>query len=124
MNLFSLPYTCTSHWGLFCKNEYQKKKKKWFWGVECGQSMRLRNSPPSVRRMHRQCGILYISQPYKRPWPVMEIALLFTFILFDNKRLNKAQLLMMKQQELTTSGPKIIAIVLIRRSCKKLNKIS
>jgi hypothetical protein len=35
--------------------------------------------PPSVSRLSRQCGILNILQPYRPPWPVMGIALLFFF---------------------------------------------
>jgi hypothetical protein len=36
--------------------------------------------PPSVCRVSRQCGILNILQPYRPPWPVTGIALLFYFI--------------------------------------------
>jgi hypothetical protein len=32
---------------------------------------------PSTNRLSGQCGILNISQPYRPPWPVMGIALLF-----------------------------------------------
>jgi hypothetical protein len=35
--------------------------------------------PPSVSRLSRQCGILNILQPYRPPWPVTGIALLFFF---------------------------------------------
>jgi hypothetical protein len=44
-----------------------------FQGVKRGHHIRL----PSVSRMSRQYGILDISQPHMRPWPVTEIALLY-----------------------------------------------
>jgi hypothetical protein len=45
--------------------------------------------PPSLSWLSRQCGILNISQPYRPPQPVTEIALLFYlwgkfFFLFNN----------------------------------------
>jgi hypothetical protein len=41
--------------------------------------------PPSVSLLCIQCGIPNISQPYNPPRPVMEIALLFTFLYFIRK---------------------------------------
>jgi hypothetical protein len=38
--------------------------------------------PPSVSRLSRQCGILNILQPYRPPWPVTGIALLFYFTFY------------------------------------------
>jgi hypothetical protein len=40
----------------------------------------LTNSPPSVSRLSRQCGIVNISQPYRFPRPVM--GLVFFFLPF------------------------------------------
>jgi hypothetical protein len=59
------------------RNEYQTQKKKCFWGLECDRCRRLTTLSPSVSRWSRQCGILNISQPYRPPWPVTGIALLY-----------------------------------------------
>jgi hypothetical protein len=43
----------------------------------CGLCVGLTALQPSMSRLSRQCGILNISQPYRPPRPVTEIALLF-----------------------------------------------
>jgi hypothetical protein len=58
------------------RNEYQKQKNC-FWGAERGRIVRPTTSSPSVSPLSTQCGILNISQSYRPPRPVTEIALLF-----------------------------------------------
>jgi hypothetical protein len=60
------------------RNEYQKKKNECFWGVKWGGS----TLPPSVSRLIRQCCESHISQPYRPPWPVAGIALLYFTLLY------------------------------------------
>jgi hypothetical protein len=62
------------------RNEYQKQKKKCFWGVQCGQCIGLTTLLPSVNRLPRQSGILNILQPYRPPHPATGIT--FTFYLY------------------------------------------
>jgi hypothetical protein len=57
------------------RNDYQKQKKL-FWGIECGQPVRLTTSTPYVSRLPRQCWIFNISQLRRTPWPVTGMALL------------------------------------------------
>jgi hypothetical protein len=59
-----------------------RSRKKCFWGVERGRCVRLAISPPSLSRLSRQCGILYISEPYRASRSVMGIGLLLLFLLF------------------------------------------
>jgi hypothetical protein len=42
--------------------------------------------PPSMSQLSRQCGIFNISQPYRPPRPVMEIALLFYILAYDRHK--------------------------------------
>jgi hypothetical protein len=62
------------------RNEYQKQKKC-FRGVE-RLYVRLTTSPPSVSWLSRRFEILSISQPYRPPWPIMGVALLFFIIIY------------------------------------------
>jgi hypothetical protein len=57
------------------RNEYQKHKK-YFWGVQRGRCVRL-TSPAAVKWLSRQCGVLCISQTYRPPRPLTEVALLY-----------------------------------------------
>jgi hypothetical protein len=57
------------------RNGYQKI----FLGLKRGWRIRITASPPFVNRLSRKYRILDISQPYRTPWPVTEIALLFAF---------------------------------------------
>jgi hypothetical protein len=73
---------CTMTWGLL--NLYLKwvsEAEKCFLGVEHGRCVRLTTLPPSVSRLSRPCGIFNISQPYRPPWPVKGITLLYFFIV-------------------------------------------
>jgi hypothetical protein len=56
-------------------------RKIMFLGNKARAMLRVDNSPPSVIRLSRQCGILNLSQPYRPPRPVTRI---FFFILYGS----------------------------------------
>jgi hypothetical protein len=55
------------------RNEYQKKM---FQGGKL-RPVREAENLSAVSRLSKQCGILNIKQPYRPPWPVTGIALLY-----------------------------------------------
>jgi hypothetical protein len=55
-----------------------------FWGVERGRCVRLTTLRQSVSRLSRQCGILDITQPYRPPRTVREIASLCVVFIVCN----------------------------------------
>jgi hypothetical protein len=55
------------------RNEYQKI----LLGVKRGRRVRPTALPPAASRLSRKYGILDASQPYRPPWPVMGIAVLY-----------------------------------------------
>jgi hypothetical protein len=77
------PYGRTRSWCLLsCKQKWVPKAEKLcIWGVERGRFVELTTFRPSVSRLSRQCGIINVSQPYRRPRPVTRIDLLFSTFL-------------------------------------------
>jgi hypothetical protein len=53
--------------------------RKFFWGVESGQQVRLTIPQPSESRLSRKCGIREVSQIYRSQQPAIWIALFFFF---------------------------------------------
>jgi hypothetical protein len=65
--------------------------RKRFWRVERNRCVRLKTSPPTLSRLYRQCGILNISQPYRPPRLITEIAL-FSFTLLQYRQVYQQRL--------------------------------
>jgi hypothetical protein len=57
-----------------------RRRKIMFWGVERCRCVGLTTLPPSVSRLSRQCAILNISQPYRPPQPLTEMALFYFYM--------------------------------------------
>jgi hypothetical protein len=80
---FNLPNPSVGSWAL----GFIQLTDNVFGGVKSGRCIGLTSLPPSVSRLSRQCGILNISQPYRPPWTVPGIALLyFTRSGYDSRR--------------------------------------
>jgi hypothetical protein len=60
---------CVGVYSISNRNRIRSRKKIIFWRVKCGKCVGPTNSPPSVSRLSRQCGIFNISQPYRPARP-------------------------------------------------------